>query len=198
MSAVLQTMAEELISYNPATCEELGRARISTPEDVKAAVERSREVFRMWKTTSFAERKRLVMRAREVILAEVDGKMILIDQPRVPIGKRCLELPAGLVGDEDEAATVEETAIKELEEETGYTAEHIEVLGEFYSSPGMVAESFTLVSATGVRKIGDGGGNESEEINVHLVARADITDFVAKMRAKGFGIDTKLLLFLNS
>jgi acyl-CoA reductase-like NAD-dependent aldehyde dehydrogenase len=72
MSAVLQTMAEELISYNPATCEELGRARISTPEDVKAAVERSREVFRMWKTTSFAERKRLVMRAREVILAEMD------------------------------------------------------------------------------------------------------------------------------
>jgi ADP-ribose pyrophosphatase len=131
-----------------------------------------------------------------VILAEVDGQMILIDQPRVPIGKRCLELPAGLVGDEDEAATVEETAIKELEEETGYTAKHIEVLGEFYSSPGMVAESFTLVRATGVRKVGDGGGNDSEEINVHLVARADITDFIAKMRAKGYGIDTKLLLFL--
>jgi succinate-semialdehyde dehydrogenase/glutarate-semialdehyde dehydrogenase len=65
-------MAEELISYNPATCEDLGRARISTPEDVKAAVERSREVFRMWKTTSFAERKRLIMQAREVILAEMD------------------------------------------------------------------------------------------------------------------------------
>jgi succinate-semialdehyde dehydrogenase/glutarate-semialdehyde dehydrogenase len=72
MSAVLQTKAEELISYNPATGEELGRARISTPEDVKAAVERSRENFRMWKTTRFAERKRLVMRAREVILAEMD------------------------------------------------------------------------------------------------------------------------------
>ena len=71
------------------------------------------------------------------------------------------------------------------------------MLGEFYSSPGMVAESFTLVRATGVRKIGDGGGNDSEEINVHLVARADIPDFVAKMRAKGHGIDTKLLPFLN-
>ena len=132
-----------------------------------------------------------------VILAEVDGKMILIDQPRVPIGKRCLELPAGLVGDEDEHATVEDTAIKELEEETGYTAEHIERLGDFYSSPGMVAESFTLVRATGLEKIGDGGGNDSEEIKVHLVAPADIPAFVEKMRAQGHGIDVKLLLFLN-
>lgn len=132
-----------------------------------------------------------------VILAEVDGKMILIDQPRVPIGKRCLELPAGLVGDEDEHATVEETAIKELEEETGYTADHIERLGDFYSSPGMIAESFTLVRATGLRKIGEGGGNESEEIEVHLVARADIPAFVEALRAKGRGIDVKLLLFLG-
>jgi acyl-CoA reductase-like NAD-dependent aldehyde dehydrogenase len=72
MSAVLQSKAEELVSTNPATGDEVGRVRISTPEDVKAAVERSREGFRMWKTTSFAERKRLVMRARDVILAEMD------------------------------------------------------------------------------------------------------------------------------
>src|SRR4029078_6338721 len=41
-----------------------------------------------------------------VILAEHDGKVILIEQYRVPVGARCLELPAGLVGDEDEHATV--------------------------------------------------------------------------------------------
>ena len=66
--------------------------------------------------------------------------------------------------------TVEDTAIKELEEETGFTAERIEVLGEFFSSPGMVAEGFTLVRAHGLRRIGEGGGNEHEEIEVHLVA----------------------------
>src|SRR3954471_23133173 len=82
-----------------------------------------------------------------VILAEHDGRVILIDQPRVPLGTRCVELPAGLVGDEDPNATVEATAIKELEEETGFTAERIEVLGDFYASPGMVSESFTLVRA---------------------------------------------------
>ncbi|MGH6784149.1 MAG: NUDIX hydrolase, partial [Sphingomicrobium sp.] len=132
-----------------------------------------------------------------VILAEIDGKVILIDQPRVPIGRRCLELPAGLVGDVDEQATIEDTAVKELEEETGYTAERIERLGDFYSSPGMVAESFTLVRALGVSKTGDGGGDDNEDINVHLVARADIPAFVERMRGEGVAIDTKLLMFLR-
>ena len=132
-----------------------------------------------------------------VVLAEHEGKVILVEQYRVPLGTRCLELPAGLVGDEDEHATVEETAIKELEEETGFTAERIERLGDFHSSPGMVAESFTLVRAHGVRRIGEGGGDENEDINVHLVARQDISTFIEQKRAEGFGIDVKLLLFLD-
>src|SRR5881227_342712 len=132
-----------------------------------------------------------------VILAEYEGKAILIDQPRVAPDCRCVELPAGLVGDVDRNATVEATAIKELEEETGFTAERIERLGDFYASPGMLSESFTLVRAHGVRKIGEGGGDESEDINVHLVARADIPNFLEQKRAEGFGMDVKLLLLLN-
>ena len=132
-----------------------------------------------------------------VIVAEHEGKIILIDQYRVPVGKRCVELPAGLVGDEDPNATVEETAIKELEEETGYTADRIEVIGEFQSSPGLLTESFTLVRAHGVRKIGDGGGTEDEDINVHLVAREDVPDFIAGRRAEGMAIDIKVLLFIK-
>jgi ADP-ribose pyrophosphatase len=130
-----------------------------------------------------------------VILAEYDGKVILVDQPRVPLGERCLELPAGLVGDTDPNATIKATAIKELEEETGFTAEIVERLGEFYASPGMLSEGFTLVRANGVRRIGDGGGDENEDINVHLVARADIPNFIEQKRAEGFGIDVKLLIF---
>ena len=130
-----------------------------------------------------------------VILAEYEGKVILVDQPRVPLGERCLELPAGLVGDTEPNATVEQTAIKELEEETGFTADRIERLGDYYSSPGMLAEGFTLVRAHGVRRIGDGGGDENEDINVHLVARADIAYFIEQKRAEGFGIDVKLLIF---
>ncbi len=131
-----------------------------------------------------------------VILAEHDGKIVLVEQPRTPLGERkCLELPAGLVGDEDDKG-VEETAIKELEEETGYTAERIEQLGEFHSSPGMVGESFTLVRAHGLAKISDGGGTEHENIEVHLVERDRIVDFVAERRAAGVAIDAKMLLLL--
>jgi ADP-ribose pyrophosphatase len=132
-----------------------------------------------------------------VILAEHEGKVILIDQPRVPPDCRCLELPAGLVGDLDSSATIEATAIKELEEETGFTAEHVERLGDYFSSPGMVAEGFTLVRAHGVRKIGEGGGDDNEDIKVHLVPRGDIPNFIEQKRAEGFGIDVKLLLFMN-
>ena len=132
-----------------------------------------------------------------VILAEHDGKVILVEQYRVPVGGRCLELPAGLVGDEDRNATLEETAIKELEEEAGFTAELIEVLGEFHSSPGMVAESFTLVRAHGVRRVGEGGGTGDEDIEVHLVPRREIPEFVENRRREGVAVDVKLLLFLD-
>lgn len=134
-----------------------------------------------------------------VILAEHEGRVILVEQVRVPLGNRkCLELPAGLVGDEDPDATIEETAIKELEEETGFTAASVERLGEFFSSPGMVAEGFTLVRAHGLTRIGNGGGTEHEEIEVHSVPRADIAAFVAQKRAEGCAIDVKLLLLLGS
>ena len=132
-----------------------------------------------------------------VVLAEHDGKVILVEQPRVPLGKRSLELPAGLVGDQDPDATVEASALKELEEETGFTAERVERLGEFYASPGMVSEGFTLVRVTGLRKIGEGGGDENEDIRVHLVPRSEIPAFVEQKRTEGCAIDVKLLLFLD-
>jgi ADP-ribose pyrophosphatase len=61
----------------------------------------------------------------------------------------------------------------------------------------MLSEGFTLVRAHGVRRIGEGGGDEHEDINVHLVPRADIPNFIEQKRAEGFGIDAKMLLLLN-
>jgi len=132
-----------------------------------------------------------------VVIAEFEGKVILVEQPRVAPDCRCIELPAGLVGDKDPNATIEDTAIKELEEETGFTAERVERLGDFYASPGMLSEAFTIVRAHGVRRIGEGGGDENEDIKVHLVARADIPNFLEQKRAEGLGMDAKLLLLLN-
>lgn len=72
MSAVVTKSGDDLVSYDPATSAEVGRVPVYSPEDVKAAVDRSREVFHKWKITTFAERKHLVMKAREVILADLD------------------------------------------------------------------------------------------------------------------------------
>lgn len=131
-----------------------------------------------------------------VILA-LDGEhVILIEQHRVPVGGPCLELPAGLIGDEHDGDTVEAAAARELHEETGYRAERIEPLGEFWSSPGMVSESFTLVRATGLTRVGAGGGIDDENITVHRVPVTGVPGFIAERRAAGVAIDVKLLLLL--
>jgi ADP-ribose pyrophosphatase len=133
-----------------------------------------------------------------VILAIDDGHVLLVEQHRVPLGGPCLELPAGLVGDKDAGETVEESAARELEEETGYRPERIEVIGRFASSPGMVSETFTLVKAHGSTKVGEGGGEASEGITVHRVALDEVPAFIARKRADGCFIDVKMLLVLAS
>jgi ADP-ribose pyrophosphatase len=132
-----------------------------------------------------------------VILAIDHGDVLLVEQYRVPLGANCLELPAGLVGDEDAGEAIETAALRELEEETGYTAEAMEAVGKFASSPGMVGETFTLVRARDVRRIADGGGTGDENITTHRVPLTEIADFVAKRRAAGVMIDVKLLTLLG-
>lgn len=136
--------------------------------------------------------------AAAVIVAVDDGHIVLVEQYRVPLGRRCLELPAGLVGDEVAGESAEVAAARELEEETGYRADRIEPLGVFHSSPGMVSEGFTLVRATGLARVGDGGGQEDEDIVVHRVPLGGIAAFVAGKRADGVAMDVKLLLLLGA
>lgn len=133
-----------------------------------------------------------------VILAVEDGHVLLVEQYRVPLGRVCLELPAGLIGDgQDGEEDPLLAAGRELEEETGYRAEKLDNLGEFFSSPGMVSESFTLVRASGLTRVGDGGGIEGENITCNRVALEDLPAFVAARRADGAAIDVKLLTLLG-
>ena len=136
-----------------------------------------------------------------VVLAIDDGPdgrhVLLVEQYRAPLDRRCLELPAGLVGDEGEDEAAEAAAARELEEETGWRAGRLERLGEFWSSPGMVAESFTLFRATGLTRVGAGGGVGGEDIAVHRVPLAGIGGFVEERRAAGVAVDVKLLVLLG-
>lgn len=135
-----------------------------------------------------------------VILAVEDGHVLLVEQYRVPLGQNCIELPAGLIGDHDESEKDDPLAAagRELEEETGYRAGWLKDRGNFFSSPGMVSESFTLVQAGDLEKVGPGGGVEGENITVHRVALNELETFIATKRAEGCGIDVRLLLLLGA
>lgn len=137
------------------------------------------------------------IRAAVIVAIDDDGHLLLVEQYRVPLGRACLELPAGLIGDESEGEAAEVAAARELEEETGYRAARVESLGEYFSSPGIVSESFTLVRAHDLERVGEGGGVEGEGITVHRVKLAEVPDFVATCRTQGMAIDVKLLLVLG-
>ncbi len=164
----------------------------------------------MWAGRFITAKKRgrweYVSRARNiraaVILAideDAEGRhVILVDQFRVPLGRRCIELPAGLVGDGAVDEDAADAAMRELEEETGYGAGRMESLGEFYSSPGMVSESFTLFRAHDLQRTGNGGGVDGEDIHVHRVPLARLTAQIGAWREQGYALDVKLLLLLGA
>ena len=164
----------------------------------------------MWEGRFIAAKRRgrweYVSRTRgigaAVILAidEADGgrHVLLVDQYRVPLGRRCIELPAGLVGDETVGEDPALAAARELEEETGYRPGRMVSLGQYWSSPGMVSESFTLFRAYDLVQIGTGGGVPGEDIRVHRVALDSLADWLATRRGEGYAVDVKLLTLLGA
>lgn len=137
------------------------------------------------------------IKAAVILAIDAEHHVILVEQFRVPLGRPCIELPAGLIGDHGENEDATAAAARELEEETGYRAERMESLGEYYSSPGMVSESFTLLRASGLTKVGPGGGVDGEDITVHRVPLSGIGQFITESRARGLGIDVRLLMLLG-
>lgn len=125
--------------------------------------------------------------------------VILVSQYRVPLSRFSLEIPAGLIGDDEghEGEDASLAAARELEEETGYRAGTLEVLGEFYSSPGMVSECFTLLKATALDRVSEGGGTEGENITVHRVMLRDLSRFVAEWRRAGHAVDVRIAMLLT-
>src|SRR5947208_572251 len=72
--------AREVVSYDPATGEEVGRVPLRGAEDVARAVARAREAQKVWGALSFRERAGVVMRARAIVLEELDEIAALISR----------------------------------------------------------------------------------------------------------------------
>jgi ADP-ribose pyrophosphatase len=130
-----------------------------------------------------------------IILAVTpEDKVVFVEQYRVSIQQSTIEMPAGLVGDlaghDDEGPLT--AARRELEEETGYRCERVEFVHAGPSSSGMSTEMIAFVRAWGLEKVGPGGGDESENIVVHEVPRAEAGAWLFARAAEGYSIDPKL------
>lgn len=129
-----------------------------------------------------------------IIAVTATRRLVLVEQFRPALEKRVVELPAGLVGDiegqEHEPLTT--AARRELIEETGYDAEEMVVVAEGAPSAGLTTEVLTLIEARGLRKVGAGGGDESEDIVVHEVPIDEVVPWLEAQARAGKGIDLKI------
>lgn len=121
------------------------------------------------------------------------GEILLVQQYRKPVAATVIELPAGLVGDHaNSGESILDAARRELEEETGYAATRMEVLMACPSSAGMSDEVIHFVLATGLTRVGPGGGDSSESIEVLPVPLSQVDGWLAARQAAGRPMDPKI------
>lgn len=127
-----------------------------------------------------------------VIALTNGGEIVLTEQVRKPVDARVIDLPAGLIGDEDPNADVTTTAKKELEEETGFICERVEILTAGPTSPGITSEKVVLVRAHGLTRTGAGGGVGGENIAVHVVPLGELGGWLHDREHRGILVDMKV------
>lgn len=169
-------------------------ARNDSPEDAELVHEgRFLDYCRTSGGWEFVRRHKVKGTVAIVAITD-DKKLVLTEQYRPPVGRKVIELPAGLAGDlpyqEDEPLV--SAARRELMEETGYEAKNWQALREGPSSAGLTNETVTFFYATGLTKMGEGGGTHGEDIRVHFVPVGDVPKWCADREREGLMVDFKI------
>lgn len=126
-----------------------------------------------------------------IVAVTPQGELLLVEQFRLPVMRPVIELPAGLVGDQAAKESLLEAAQRELLEETGYRAAHLEELAAGPTTAGLSNEVTTFCRAEGLVRVGPGGGDETESIVVHAVPLAGLRDWLHEQGWRA-AIDPKL------
>lgn len=129
------------------------------------------------------------------IAALTDAReLLLVEQYRLPLQARTIELPAGMIGDDAGFAdeTIEASALRELEEETGYRGARAEILLSGPVAAGLTSELLHLVRIHALQRVGDGGGVEGEDITVHRVPLEQVDAWLAARAAEGLQIEPRI------
>jgi ADP-ribose pyrophosphatase len=119
------------------------------------------------------------------------GKVPVLRQRRIPVQAWVWELPAGICDKPGEP--LEETARRELLEETGYSAGVMNLLFRGTGSPGLTNELYYAYMGLDLQQCTAGGGTGSETIEVHHVHVLDLHSFALDIWRKGELIDSKVL-----
>lgn len=129
-----------------------------------------------------------------IVAVTQDQKLVLVEQYRIPVHARTIELPAGIIGDEPGGSgeAQAEAAGRELAEETGFEAGHIEELTHGPASSGLTSETVTLFLATQLRRTSPGGGVAHEDITVHEVPLVEVQEWLQAKANSGLLIDPKV------
>jgi ADP-ribose pyrophosphatase len=129
-----------------------------------------------------------------IVAVTSEQKVLLVEQYRIPVHARTIELPAGIIGDEPDGKeeSQAEAARRELLEETGYAAAKMELLTTGAASSGLTSELVTLFKASGLQRAGKGVGVAHEDITVHEVPLAQVDDWLEVKAKAGVLIDPKI------
>ena len=132
-----------------------------------------------------------------IVALTPDRRLVLIEQFRPPLRGKVIELPAGLVGDEESDEPLEVAARRELLEETGYQASTMVRLPTCVSSAGISNEETTFFLAKDATRVAAGGGVGGEDIEVHAIAIDAVPAFIAEKQRAGVGVAAKVFAGLH-
>lgn len=115
-----------------------------------------------------------------VIAITDDNKLVMVEQYRKPLEKVIVEIPAGKLEKDEEPALC---ARRELEEETGYECESLELVSSFYTSPGFADEIIHVYVAKGLKQKENAAGlDEDEFVNVLEITLEEALEFIKEKR----------------